>query len=336
MSAPPTSRPRVSVLIAARDAAETLPATLASVARQSLAEWECVVVDDGSKDPVPRSADERVRVIRADGLGPARARNLGLEACAGELVAVLDADDLMRAARLERQVAALEAHPEWDGVGSWVRYFPREAMTDGMRRYEAWLNEPRGPEELRRDAWIEMPVGHPTLMLRRDALWAAGGWQERGWPEDWDLVLRLWHEHDARIGLLPERLVAWRRRAGSLSRSEGAFSLESFQRCRAHHLARHFLTTGDAYVLWGYGSTGRALRRALEPHGKHPSHVVEVHPRRLGNRLRGALAIPPEGLNGLRAERIVVSVAGAEARARIRARLEEMGFREGSDYVCAA
>ena len=82
--------------------------------------------------------------------------------------------------------------------------------------------------------------------------------------------------------------------------------------------------------------TGRALSRALEAHGRFASAIVEVHPRRLGRTIRGAPVIPPDALAARRGQPVVVSVAGAEARALIRAELARLGFRETQDYVCAA
>ena len=95
-------------------------------------------------------------------------------------------------------------------------------------------------------------------------------------------------------------------------------------------------TNVGADVLWGYGGTGRALRRALSQLGRTPSHIVELHPRRLGQTIHGAPVIPPEGLRELRDIPIIASVAGSAPRAQIRAELERMRFEETRDFVCAA
>ena len=346
--------PAVSVLVAARDAAATLPRMLRSLQRQSLRDWECVVADDGSRDhslALLRDAarvDPRVRPLPLprDGVVAARdgvvaARNRALEACRAPRVALLDADDVAHPRRLERQAAALDAQPDWLGVSCQVRYVPRTALGEGMRAYESWLNAMRTPEDLRRERFIEMPAGHPTLMLRADALRAVGGWRDRGWPEDWDLLLRLLDARRAGaaasgIGVVPERLLAWRVRPDSLSRTSAAYSRQAFTRCRAAFLAEQFLADTDAYVLWGFGSTGRALRRALAAHHKHPERIVELHPGRLGQRIHGAPVVPPAALAEQRAHHLVVSVAGAGPRSAVRAALAAMGYREGRDYVCAA
>jgi glycosyltransferase involved in cell wall biosynthesis len=321
-----------------------LPRTLRSVMRQTHTDWECVVVDDGSQDATPEllqqaaRADPRIRVVVQAADGVVAARNRGLAECRAPMVALLDADDLMHPRRLELQLAALAAAPQLDGVGSHVRYRPRAGLGEGMRAYEAWLNSMREAEDLQRDRYIEMPVGHPTLMLRRDALAAVGGWRDCGWPEDWDLLLRLMRAPDgeARIGVVPQQLLAWRIRSDSMSRNSEAYSVESFTRCRAAFLAADYLHDADDYALLGYGGTGRGLRRALADHDKQLSTVIEVHPRRIGQTIHGAPVLPPESLRDLRPRKLIVSVAGIEARTRVRALLAEMNYREAYDYVCAA
>ena len=121
-----------------------------------------------------------------------------------------------------------------------------------------------------------------------------------------------------------------------LQRTDPSYALERFTACKAEHLASGFLAEHASYVLWGHGATGRSLRRALAEHGRRPGHIVERHPGRLGNVIDGAPVVPPEALYELRPPRIVVSVSGAAARREIRSWLDEAGFVELRDYVCAA
>jgi glycosyltransferase involved in cell wall biosynthesis len=337
---PALARPRVSVLLPVRDAAHTLPATLRSLARQTLADWECIAVDDGSRDDsgaLLRAAaahDPRVVVVATPREGIVAALTTGLARCRAGLVARMDADDVMHRRRLELQCAALAAAPRLAAVGAHVRIFPRAGLRDGRRDYERWLNAIDSAAAVRREAFVECPIAHPTLMVRRDVL-AAHGYRDAGWPEDYDLVLRLLAAGDD-IGVVPRRLLAWRDEAGRLSRTHPAYRLERFTACRAHHLARGFLGGTDDWVLWGHGGTGRALRRALAALGKRPSHVVELHPGRLGNRIGGAPVVPPSALAELGRRPLVASVAGASARAEIRAFLARLGWVETRDFVCAA
>ena len=136
--------------------------------------------------------------------------------------------------------------------------------------------------------------------------------------------------------MVPRRLVGWRDTPGRLSRTHDAYSDAAFTACKAEHLAASFLADTPQYVLWGYGGTGRALRAALAEHGRHPSHIVELHPGRLGQQIHGAPVVAPEALRALHGRRIVASVAGAGPRRQIRRALAEMGFEELRDFVCAA
>ncbi|HVP30132.1 MAG TPA: glycosyltransferase [Myxococcota bacterium] len=332
--------PEISVLVPAFDAAATLAAALESVRRQRGVTLECVAVDDGSRDATRAllerfaAADARFRVVARPHEGLVPALCAGLAACRGALVARFDADDVMAHDRLARQAAALAADPTLAGVGCHVRVFPRARRSEGRRAYERWLNGIRSADDVAREAFVECPLAHPTLCLRREIL-LRFGFRDAGWPEDYDLVLRLLAAGH-RLGVVPRRLVAWRDHPGRLSRRDPRYAISRFVACKAHFLARGFLRDAPEYVLWGHGGTGRALRRALAAEGRRPSHVIEVHPRRLGQRIDGAPVVPPGALAALRDRRVVVSVAGAGPRGEIRAALAGMGFLEGRDFVCAA
>jgi hypothetical protein len=246
----------------------------------------------------------------------------------------MDADDLMHRDRLAAQARALDADPTLAAVGCHVRFFPRRGMTDGLRDYERWLRTVDDPRRVREEAFVECPIAHPTLMIRRDVLLAVR-YRDAGWPEDYDLVLRLLAAGH-RLAVVPRRLLAWRDRPARLTRTHPVYAQERIVACKAAFLAGGFLAGGDRYVLWGHGCTGRTLRRALAAHDKHPSQVVEVHPGRIGNRIAGVRVIAPDGLAALPRGRLVASVAGAEPRRQIREFLANLGWRELDDFVVAA
>jgi glycosyltransferase involved in cell wall biosynthesis len=334
------SGPEISILLPVHDAGKTLSDCLHSIRRQDQRNWECILVDDGSRDGSPAVAreaarnDPRVRVITTPHRGLVAALNRGLEACRGALVARMDADDLMHRRRLSEQVAALRAHADWVGLGCHVRVFPRSGLGDGQRAYETWINSVAGPEDVVREAFVECPLVHPTWMFRRQTF-ERFGYRERGWPEDYDLLLRVLRS-GGRLGVLPRRRLAWRHEEARLSRRSPVYGAERFIACKAHFLARSFLSETERYILWGYGGTGRTLCRSLQRHGKHPAYIIEVHAGRLGNRIQGAEVVPRERLVDLPRLPLIVSVAGAGPRAEIRDALSRWGFVETRDFVCAA
>lgn len=297
-------------------------------------------MDDGSADETGRIArhlaagDSRIRVTTVPPVGLVEALNFGLAQCAGTFVARMDADDVMHRARLGAQVEALTREPELAAVGCHVRMFPRRDLSDGRRAYERWLNSLQSERDVRRDAFVECPVAHPALLVRREAL-VALGYRDMGWPEDYDLLLRMFARGTA-VGVVPRRLLGWRETGGRLSRVDPRYAIERFTACKASFLASGFLAQRDSFVLWGYGDTGKALARALERHGRRPSRVLEVHPGRIGQRIGGVPVVGLQALPSMRGERIVVSVAGAGPRTEIRAHLEGLGFAELEDFICAA
>ncbi|MEM7410745.1 MAG: glycosyltransferase family 2 protein [Myxococcota bacterium] len=334
------STPRVSVLIPVRDAAPTLGSCLRSVQRQTEANWECVVVDDGSSDASAdivadfARSDPRIRSLRGPREGITPALNRGLDACRAPLVARLDADDWMHRARLRLQCDTLDGAPGWAGVGCHVRLFPRRALGPGMRAYEEWLSAICTPEDVRRESTVECPLPHPSLLLRTGLL-RDFGYRDRGWPEDYDLVLRLLAAGHT-LGIVPRRLLGWRHGPERLSQTDVRYTAARFTACKARFLADGFLARGQTYLLWGYGGTGRDLARALAECGRRPERIVDIHPRRLGQRIADAPVVAPARLGPPGRLPLIVSVAGAEARARIRAFLARAGWREGADFVCAA
>lgn len=338
----------VSVLLPVRDAEATLPAALASIARQSLSDWECVIVDDGSRDAsasIARSfadRDARFRVVSRPASGLVAALEAGRALCQSPLIARMDADDLMHRDRLAAQVAALD-DDSLTAVGSHVRLFPRSAPTrsdraggasrgrdrSGLREYETWLNSLSMPDDIARDAFIECPIAHPTLMIRHEAL----SYRDHGWPEDYDLLLRLLAD-GKRIGMVPRRLLQWRDGPARLSRTSTSYSLERFAACKAEFLARGFLANGDEYDLCGFGSTGKLLRAALLAHAKRPARIFEISPRRLGNVIDGAPIVPLDQLT--RERPMIVCISGLGPRTVARSELAQRGLVEQRDFLCAS
>jgi hypothetical protein len=245
----------------------------------------------------------------------------------------MDADDVMHRDRLAAQAERLEGDPGLAAVGCHVRLFPRSSVTPRLREYEAWLNAVGSDADVARERFIECPVAHPALMMRRDM--TGLGYQDRGWPEDYDLILRAIGS-GMRIGMVRRRLLGWRNGPSTLSRTDSRYGLDRFTACKAHYLAAGFLSGSTRYILWGYGSTGRLLMKALAAHGKSPTHIVEVKAGRLGQRIHGAHVIPPAALRDHPGLPVVVSVAREGPRTEIRQAMETMFLVEGADYVCTA
>lgn len=334
------SDPQVSVLLPVYNAESTLPKCIQSIRRQSMTDWECILVDDGSVDASLEIAedaarkDSRFHVLATQHDGIVQAPYKGIPYCRAPFIARMDADDSMHPQRLEAQSRALNAEPEWSAVGSHVRIFPRSGLKDGMLAYESWLNSICSPQQVRRECYVECCVANPTLMYRASVL-RRFPVRDCGWPEDYDLLLRMLHR-GAQVGVLARRLHAWRDDARRPTRTDVRYSQARFVACKAHYLAHHFLRAETHYVLCGYGDTGRALRRALRQEGKEASHILEVNPRLIGQRVEGADILAHTHLPQLREYKVIASVAGLQRRHALRQFLRQWKMLELKDFVCAA
>lgn len=211
--------PLISVLMSVYNGQAYLPGALDSVLGQSLADLELIVIDDGSGDATwelleaRASQDSRIRAVRNPGnLGLTRSLNRGLALAQGRYLARQDVDDLSEPARLERQLAFLEAHPPVVLLGSDIRVVDQAGQPSGEIGHR-----PRGDAGIRRYMLLNNAFFHSTVMLRPAVLAAHGLGYDQGlaYAQDYDLWSRLL-EHGQGANL-PEPLVRFRRHGGQLS-----------------------------------------------------------------------------------------------------------------------
>jgi hypothetical protein len=254
-------------------------------------------------------------------------------------VARLDADDRCHPERLARQAAFLDSHPEVSLVSCRVAGFPPGQVREGFRVYLDWLNSLLSDADIRREIFVESPLPHPSVMFRKEAVVAAGGYQDHGWAEDYDLWLRLYLA-GRRFARLPEVLVEWRERPERLTRTDSRYSLENFLRCKAHYLALGPLAGRDAVFVWGAGMTGRRLSKHLLRRGLPLVAFIDIDPRKIGNTRHGLPILPPEDLPGWwgRYDRpaLLAAVGARKARQLIRQRLLAFDLVEGEAWWAAA
>jgi glycosyltransferase involved in cell wall biosynthesis len=334
--------PAVSVLLPCRDAEPFLGDCRCSLQAQTESDFEVVAVNDVSTDGTPAflgqwaADDPRVRVVQGAGEGLVAALSLAADHARAPLLARMDADDVAHPGRLELQRRFLERRPDLAGCGTGVRYFPRRMLGSGYRRYERWINALHQPSSVLRDLFVECPIAHPTLMLRAMAFRAVGGYRERGWPEDYDLVLRL-HRRGMQMANVPRVLVRWRVTPGRLSMTSPNYAPEAFRACKAHHLRDGFLPADRPVVVWGAGRVGKTLALALLEERVKPAAFVELDPRKIGQTIHDAEVIRPLDLEAWEPRPyVLLGVGSPGARAEIREALEGMGYTELDDYRAMA
>lgn len=338
--------PEVSVLLPCYNAVKTLGETLNSLTHQTLDDFEVIAVDDGSVDATPdvlqawAARDSRFRVLSRSHGGVIEASRTGLEACQAHYIARIDADDRAHPERLEKQVAYLNEHPQVAAVSSLVRAFPTEDVREGFCIYVEWLNSVVSDEEIKREIFIESPLPNPSVTFRRNWLERMGGYQEHGWPEDYDLYLRMYLA-GAEFAKIPQVLLEWREHPDRITRTDSRYSLENFLRAKAHYIKRGPLVDRDAVIIWGAGMMGRRIGKLLMREENVPVVAfVDIDPKKIGNTRRGKPIIPPEDLmdwwERYQKPAVLAAVGARGARELIRNRLVSFGLIEGQDWWAVA
>lgn len=332
-------RPQVSIVLPFHNEAATLATSLASIRRQTHADYEVLAIDDGSTDDsaaqVRRhaAADPRIRLLQPGRVGLVGALNLGVAEARAELIARMDADDVMHPERLRLQHDYLHRHPDVALVACRVALFPAARVRAGYREYVRWQNECLAPDEIAANLYVESPLAHPSVMLRRSVLARLGGYREGHFPEDYELWLRL-HHAGCRMAKLPQTLLRWREREGRTSRVDPRYARAAFDRLRAHYLARDARVRGAAeIVVWGAGRRTRQRVQRLFDEGVRATAWVDIDPRKIGRTIGGLPVHPPEWLERSERPFVLVYVTNHGARELIAARLAGWGYRNGQDYL---
>ncbi len=219
--------PRVSVVIPLYQTETYIEEALRSVLAQTFTDFEVLVIDDGSRDRGPEIAraiqDPRVKVITQENRGLAGARNSGIRLASGELIALLDADDLWEPEKLEHHVRQLDEDATLDVSFSASRLIDEAGNDIGL------VQRPKaGPLEAA-DFFCRNPVGNGSVpVLRRSALdriafedetlqrtcWFDESFRQ---SEDIECWLRLVAGAECRFGYVDEVLTRYRVNSGGLS-----------------------------------------------------------------------------------------------------------------------
>lgn len=274
----------VSVVVPVFNRAQLIPRVIGSVLAQSYRNIEVVIVDDASTDGIEAAVaalqDPRLRLIRRDrNGGAAAARNSGIAAARADWIAFHDSDDFCTSDRIDLAVRKMcSLPPDHVGVyGSALFYDsgPEETYAGRRAFFLPAASEPQLSGDLSARTEIGNLMNLPTMLVRKSALQAVGGFDEAlRQNEDWDLCLRL--TRLGKFGFVPEILILCPNpqepavAAGKISRSD-RFGARSFVRisvklrrngARGRHMAVHYGSAGRFLIRVGRPKLARRFLRA--------------------------------------------------------------------------
>ncbi len=303
MIAPATRSCGISVIVPAFNAQAYLAECVSSIRLQAGDYWiEIVVIDDGSTDDTARIAREfpEVTLIQQENKGPAAARNRGIEASSGEMIAFLDSDDVWPPGKLKKQMEVLQRYPEvglvfgdcrkfWQDGEEHCTFFEKAGMDAAYWGGEYRVERPY--EKLLRHNFI--PTG--SVVARRGCLNKAGLFDESlRLVEDFDMWLRM--ALHCQFACIPDVALLKRRHADNISRNQVAMRMAAIKvllKQREHYIAElnsagidinpiiagtyvslGHLQLDDGYWLPACRSLLRAVRH--EPTARHCYYLIRA------------------------------------------------------------
>jgi glycosyltransferase involved in cell wall biosynthesis len=200
-----SGQPVVSVIVPCFNYGHLLHECLDSILAQTMSEWECLLIDDGSLDSTREvgesyaTRDSRIKYYWQANAGPAAARNLGIKSAKGEFLQFIDADDLLENKKLEIQIAILGKNNVCDIVYSNMSYFSTDKpgllfnniqLDKGPDR--TWMKKISGSGDKILDTLLReniMVINSP--LIRKTVLDKVGCFDEQlRFNEDWELWIR--------------------------------------------------------------------------------------------------------------------------------------------------
>jgi glycosyltransferase involved in cell wall biosynthesis len=265
---------------------DILQSVVETILSQSYKNIELIIVDDCSSEDiekvVKRLEDKRIKLIRrcANG-GAAAARNTGVAVANGDYIAFHDSDDFCTVGRLDLSARALSTLPD-DYIGIYgVRIFYTSACEPDYSRVNVSIKPAPNEKILSGDLSARTMHGNiinlPTLLVRKSALQACGGFDEAlRQNEDWDLCLRLTRE--GLIGFVPTPLILT---PSTLDPSVDALRVSRSVRQAARSFMRISrkikMDSAPSQILaMHYGSTGRFLVRIGRPRAARKFFVAAL------------------------------------------------------------
>lgn len=249
--------PRVSVVIPAFNRADLIGETLRTVLAQTFNDLEVLVVDDGSTDGTAdavRSFGSPVRYIYQQNRGQGAARNTGITAATGELIAFVDSDDVWEPDKLERQIAALAAKPDCPWVYCDAYVF--DHLTGSRDYLYSRLCRPHVGHVARPLLMCDF-VASPTPVVRRDVFDDVGLFDElTPQVEDWDMWLRIAARYP--VAYVPAALAGYRKHQATSTGSHSALAI--YRKCLGT-IERVAALEPHVYAPWQRQAVARTATR---------------------------------------------------------------------------
>lgn len=264
-----TNSDLISIITPFKNSSQFLNDCLKSIINQSYKKWELIIIDDYSIDDSFQKVysisqnEKRIKLYKNEGeQGIINCLRLGLTKCSGNYITRMDSDDIMHKNKLKELYNLLKIKGKGYISTSKVEYFSKKGVGDGYRKYENWLNKMMEDNDNFNHIFKECVIPSPNWLLHKDDLIACGAFDSNIYPEDYDLVFRLYKNKIKTIAS-ENVLHLWRDYPMRTSRNHSNYADNSFIDLKLKYFVELSYDINKTLVIWGAGRRGKLVAKKL-------------------------------------------------------------------------
>lgn len=330
--------PTISAIMPVYNAEKYVKETINSVLNQTFADFELIIVNDGSTDStreiIEQFKDDRIRLFNLKtNQGVGYASNFAVKHVQGKYVARVDSDDIYHKDRFLLQKLFLDEHPELALVKSLVKYFsdPDVEHTERYRILKEIVEKDKNsvitPEEIREKLYWNMCIPHTSMMIRTEVI-KHYGYKNVLCGEDYYLLYEL-NKAGFKMGTVTDYLVKVRVSKNSTTARKQAELFKTVFQIK-EDIIKTLFEQGKVF-LWGAGSFGKQVLEILERKGFDIEGFIDSDIKKIELSINGKKVFLPNAINlGGENKVIITSQTGRNAIVNI---LKEQGLQHLQDYI---
>ncbi|MCF7561671.1 glycosyltransferase [Sabulilitoribacter multivorans] len=327
----------VSILIPFKNTEAFISDCMTSILQQTYKNWEVIIVDDNSIDNSYNivngfaEKDARIRLLKNSGNGIIDALQLAFKHSKGEFITRMDSDDIMRPNKLEVLVNKLLSHGKEHLATGLVKYFSKDGVNDGYKKYEAWLNKLTKSGNNYAEIYKECVIPSPCWMVHRDDLIACDGFNPHRYPEDYDLTFRF-YKHQLKCIPCSDILHDWRDYSYRTSRTDEHYALNHFLDIKLHYFLELDYIPEKTLVVWGAGKKGKKVASTFIEKNI-PFEWICDNPKKIGKEIYGVVLKPFNFLERISNTQSIITVANENSQKEILTYMEKLNMKSFEDYI---
>ncbi len=263
-----TSADKISIITPFYNPGSFLRDCIESILPQRYTNWELLLINDFSTDESNTIAaeyasnDSRIRVFQNNEKGLISALRTAYGHSTGQFITRMDADDKMTPNRLLLMQQELKTVGKNCVCIGKVKYFSKNELGEGYRKYEAWLNDLTTQSSNFDEIYRECSIPSPNFLIHREDFDKIGGFENDDYPEDYDLAFRM-YQHGLKICAVDEVTLLWRDHSQRSTRTEAHYQPLQFIPMKVRYFLKIDHDPNQQLVLWGAGKKGKLIAQEL-------------------------------------------------------------------------